>query len=491
MMNEFSFTLKGIRSEVDDEEIGFRLYGDKAKPVHFATGLFRGILGERSDTDLLSRLVYVTDAKGRTKPGCEMSKIYEDLRSQNIIENDINLEEIKALRLMMQNLLNADSAVFGEKGNVASYSAASEKFVTSKAMYEEVGEIGAGIIKESCPELSNYIKDILHEDSDEISVLFNPIQCDMEVVGDDVGQLPKWTKSPKNSEAWKNYIDSVKQSGMCLLDNIRNQPKLLAVRTVVHFAIFHLIRYLAKQESFHDPNAPKILPFLSVYTNARRSPLVDSSKFSFLQIGQSMTRFYGTMYSNKMKEYGLTLRDLMSIEKAPMYDEKKKPDAKKTIQNNEVWISAKSDAKEESNEASRLLRLGRSIHDMVVTASDTNPNKYIRGLGLKTGILYPDRPRVTPYFRFSQDITSMLVLSAVHKHERISGNDFLLRLRNYFDLVTGALDGDFVFCSEHIQTMRIDEDELAKNGESFIELICDMGYGTVLADGIFRVAIGD
>lgn len=492
-MNEFDFTLKEIRNNVDDEEIGFHLPGDKAKPVHFATGFFRCITGERSNTDLLSRLVYVTDAKGRTKPGCEISEIMNELHSHGIISESITNVEVQSLRLMMQHLLNADSAVFGEKGDLVSYSAASEKFVTARARYEEVGEIGAGIIKTACPELTDYVKDLLSNSDDEISLLFNPIECDKEIV-ENLHSLPKWIDNPPNPDAWNKYVESVRQSGLCLLENIKNQPKLLAIRTVIHFSIFHLIRYLAKQESFHDPNAPKVIPFLSVYASSRHFSLIDSSKRSFSQIGQSMARFYAAMYSRKFDFYEMSLHDLINTEKAPKYEKNMKPSKsseKKTAQNDEVWKTAKNVAKEEPDAATALLRLGQSIHDMVATASDTNPDKYIRGLGVRTGILYPMTSRVKPYFRFSQDVTNMLVMATVPRGKNLPGDEFLSRIRNYFDVVTGALESDFDFCSDHLQAMYSDEDELSKNGESFIEQICDMGHGKVLADGIFRVAIGE
>ena len=492
MKDSFDFCLKQVRSEVDDEEIGFRLSGDKAKPVHFATGFFRGILGQRANTDLLSRMVYVVNAKGQIQRGCDISEIMEELRGQDIIENGIAQDEVQSLRVMMQALLSADSAVFGEKGSSASYSAASEQFVTSKARYEEVGEIGAGIIKEACPELSEFVKKLLHDQSDEISLLFCPIKSDLIPVDEEVGKLPRWA-CKKNSE-WMKFIASVRKSGKCLQENINGQPKLLAIRTVIQFAIFHLIRYLSKQEVFHNPDRVDVLPLLAVYADIRRSSLIDSSKSSVFQIGQALARFYASCYSKKFSEYGLSFRDLMHIDQAPIYDEKKtrtKSDKKKAEQNNEVWRSAKNVAKEEPDETRGLWQLGSAIHNMVATSSETNPDKYIRGLGLRTGILYPATPRVKPYFRFSQDVTGMLILSTVHKNENLTGDEFLMRLRDNFDVVTGALENDYDFCSEHLRMMRIDEDELTKNGEAFIAQVCDMGYGQILADGIFRVSMGE
>ena len=493
MKNDFNFSLKGIRSEVDDEEIGFRLSGDKAKPVHFAAGFFRGILGEYADTDLLSRLVYVVNAKGQVKRGCEISGLMDELRSLHVVDEDIEQEDVQALRVMMQSLLSADSAVFGEKGSSVSYSAASVPFVTSKARYEEVGEVGAGIIKESCPELAECVEKLLRDGGDEISLLFNPVKCDTVPLSEDGGRLPAWTTKAKKNASWREYVSSVRRTGLCLCENIAEQPKLMAIRTIIHFAIFHLIRFLGKQEAFHVADA-EVLPFLAVFSASRRSALVDSSKSSFLQIGQSMARFYASMYSKKFDDYGLSFRSLMGADKAPVYDEKKtvtKADKKKAEQNNEVWKSAKSMAKDESDPSIAMLRLGQAVHDMVATASDASPVKYIRGLGLRSGMLYPATARVTPYFRFSQDLTSMLVLSTTHKGENLSGDEFLSRLRNDFDVVTGALEGDFDFCVSHLRTMRVDEDELSKNGEAFVAQICDMGYGKVLADGIFRVVMGE
>lgn len=494
MKEEFPFSLKSIRTDVDSEEIGFRLYGEKAKPVHFATGFFRGILGKYATTDLLSRLVYVVNARGQVKQGCEIEDIMAELQSEKVIEDGISKTNVQALRGMMQSLLNADQAVFGEKGSFVSYSAASAPFVTGKATYEEVGEIGAGILKTACPELAKTLETLLLDTKDEISTLFAPVPCEMVSASEDCGQLPGWVSKTNKHPAWDNFISSVKCSGTFLKHNISGQPKLLAIRTIVHFAIFHLIRYLAKQESFHDKNAPSVIPLLAVYAKNRRPALAASSRSSFLQVGQSMARFYALMYAKRFTREKMDSKKLLSMQKAPPYDEKKTltaADKKRALQNDETWKTAKNMAGEEATEKLKILRLGRAIHDMVATASDVSPSKYIRGLALKSGILYPPTPRIIPYFRFSQDITSMLVFASVENEKGIAGDIFLQNLRDNFDVVTGALGSDFSFCTEHLRTMRVDEDELNANGEAFIDQICDMGYGTILADGIFRVSIGE
>ena len=494
MSESFSFSLKEIRSEVDAEQIGFKLYGDKAKPAHFAAGFFRCILGEYSNADLLSRLVYVVNARGQVKKGCELDGIMTELKNEGIIEGDVNRDNLQSLRGMMQALLSSDSAVFGEKGGLVSYSAASLPFITAKATYEEVGEIGAGILKESCPELIEVIEKLLKDKSDEISMLFDPVPCEMVSANEECGELPKWVSRAKKQPAWRSFVESIRNSGMLLRDNIQGLPKLLAIRTIVHFSIFHLIRYLAKQETFHSKSQHSETPLIAVYSKKKQVSLISSSRSSFLQIGQSMARFYASMYAAKLCELGHDYKSLLNISKAPCYDSKKsltKTDKKKAEQNNEVWKTAKAMAQEENDPRLALLRLGQSIHDMVATASDVSPLKYIRGIGLKTGLLYPSTSRTIPYFRFTQDITAMLVLSSTPKGCSVSGDEFLRNLRKNFDVVTGALEDDFDFCSTHLRTMNVDEDELSKNGEAFIEQVCDMGYGKVLADGIFRLSIGE
>jgi len=494
MSESFSFSLKEIRSEVDAEQIGFKLYGDKAKPVHFAAGFFRCVLEQYSTADLLSRLVYVVNARGQIKKGCEIDGLMTELKTEGIIEDGVNRDSVQFLRGMMQSLLSSDSAVFGEKGGLVSYSAASLPFVTAKATYEEVGEIGAGILKEACPELIEVVEKLLKDKNDEISILFDPVPCEMARVNDGCGELPHWVAKAKKQRSWKLFVESVRKSGMILRDNIHGLPKLRAIRTIVHFAIFHLIRYLAKQEAFHNKLLQPEMPLIAVYSKKRQVSLITSSRSSFLQIGQSMARFYASMYAAKFGELGFDYRSLLKISKAPVYDKKKtltRADKKKAEQNNEVWKTAKIMAQDESDPELALLRLGQSIHDMVATASDVSPLKYIRGLGLKTGLLYPSTSRTIPYFRFTQDITAMLVLSSAQHSVSVSGDEFLTNLRDNFDVVTGALEDDFDFCSEHLRTMNVDEDELSKNGEAFIEQVCDMGYGKILADGIFRLSIGE
>lgn len=491
MKDAFEFSLKNIRNDVDDEQIGFRLYGDKAKPAHFASGFFRRILGEHLSSDLLGRMSYVVNARGQIKRGCGIEEVASDLQENGILEPGVEKENLQALRSMMQSLLSADSAVFGDKGSDVSYSAAGRKFVTSKARYEEVGEIGAGIIQEACPALVDYIEILLKDQTDELSILFEPLPGDM-VENEGTSDLPKWIKKP--SAAWKAFIQSVGTSGEILLANIKRQPKLLAIRTVIHFSIFHLLRYLAKQESFHDRTKSKyVIPLLAVYASSKRSSLVATSRRAFQQIGQSMARFYASSYVKKFFDCGMDYDSLMSTTKAPLYDAEKKmtkADQKKSEQNNEVWRNAKVMASEEDDTDLGLLRLGEAVHNMVATASDVNPLKYIRGIARLSGIVYPNTPRVIPYFRFSQDITSMLVLSSVDGAEGIPGEEFLRRLRENFDVVTGADEGDFDFCTENLLGMMVDEDELVANGNAFVERICDMGYGKILADGIFMVSTG-
>ena len=494
MKESFSFSLKEIRTEVDAEQIGFKLYGDKAKPAHFAAGFFRCILGEYSNAELLSRLVYVVNAKGQVKKGCEIDGLMAELKNEGIIEDEVDRDNLQSLRGMMQSLLNSDSAVFGEKGGFVSYSAASSPFVTAKATYEEIGEIGAGILKESCPELIEFVEGLLKDKSDEISILFDPVPCEMVPANEECGALPKWVSRAKKQSAWRSFVESVRRSGMILRDNIQGLPKLLAIRTIVHFAIFHIVRYLAKQEAFHSKSLHAETPFIAVYSKKRQMSLISSSRNSFLQIGQSMARFYASMYAAKLDELGYDYKSLLSISRAPSYDKKKtltRTDKKIAEQNNEIWKTAKAIAQEESEPNLALLQLGQSIHDMVATASDVNPLKYIRGIGLKVGLLYPSTSRTIPYFRFTQDITAMLVLSSARRDDGMSGDEFLQNLRDNFDVVTGALENDFDYCSNYLRTMNVDEDELSKNGEGFIEQVCDMGYGKVLADGIFRISIGE
>jgi hypothetical protein len=91
----------------------------------------------------------------------------------------------------MQRLLSVDKGVYvvkGLKDGMISYSAGSRYFLTSKAMYEDAGEFIGSIIRGYCPDLAEYIKNLL----DEANVDYDILPMLSEYWFDDSAKLQRW-----------------------------------------------------------------------------------------------------------------------------------------------------------------------------------------------------------------------------------------------------------------------------------------------------------
>lgn len=178
--------LSDSRTAVDRKYVGFTPNGGSIKPVHVAGGAFRSIYGKYNATMSIKRLALVSDAKGVVPKGNELDTIYDLMKEGEKIEESVTPNALESLRNVMQRLLSADKGVYvvkGLKDDMISYTAGSSYFITRRSMYEDTGEFIGGLIKEYCPDLADYIKDVLSSANDPIqpspvfipeAVLINP-----------------------------------------------------------------------------------------------------------------------------------------------------------------------------------------------------------------------------------------------------------------------------------------------------------------------------
>ena len=217
----------------------------------------------------------------------------------------------------MQRLLSADKGVYvvsGLKDGMISYSAGSKYFLTSKAMYEDAGEFIGSIIRHYCPKLSDYIKELLDKGSDPITLLFEPVlEEDMEEFTDQnkYEDIPAF-KDMNSHMKW--YIDGIKESGDCLLDNLQHHSNpLTQLRLFNFFCIFNLIRYMTLLEAFYCDEAirPILLDFSGKSPSS--SSVARASEMSYTQMYKSINRFYAWGYAKWLEnEKGYTKDDLLN-----------------------------------------------------------------------------------------------------------------------------------------------------------------------------------
>ncbi len=175
-------------------------------------------------------MALVSDTKGRIPSGNDLETIYNWLKQNEKIEDNISEISIESLRNVMQRLLSVDKGVFvvqGLKDDMLSYSAGSKYFLTNYSIYEDAGEFIGGIIRSFSPDLAQYIKDLLEKGNDPITLLFEPVlEEDMELFTDQNRheEIPVFKGMNKKAE-W--FVDGIKKSGKCLLENLRYHPNTL------------------------------------------------------------------------------------------------------------------------------------------------------------------------------------------------------------------------------------------------------------------------
>ena len=300
--------LHSFRKEVDSTYVGFTPNGGSIKPVHVANGVQRCIFGGFNTAMQIKRLALVSDAKGNVPTGSELETIYAELAKNEAIEDGIAEGSVESMRNVMQRLLSADKGVYvvkGLKDDMISFTAGSKYFLTRSSIYEDTGEFIGGLIHSYCPELAEYIKRLLDEAEDPISLLFEPVsESSLQIFEKSRHEdLPAFKSQ---NEAVKWYLKGLNESGLCLMDNLKRHPNpLTQLRLFNFFCIFHLVRYMALLEAFYcgENIRPVLLDFSGIAPS--QSSVARASEMAYTQMHKSINRFYAWGYAQKLKEKDL------------------------------------------------------------------------------------------------------------------------------------------------------------------------------------------
>lgn len=247
--------------------------------------------------------------KGVVPKGNEIERIYKSMEDNEQIEDSIDPNSLESLRNIMQRLLSADKGVFVVKGltdDMISYSAGSKYFITRRSMYEDTGEFIGGLIKNYCPELSDYIMKLLSDAVDPISILFAPVLDEEMEQFQDNGRHEDLPAFQNINASTKWFLKGIREGGLCLLENFRIHPNpLTQLRLFNFFCIFQLIRYMAMLEAFYCDEA--IRPILLDFSGAApsQSSVARASEMSYTQMHKSINRFYAWGYAQWLVWTGL------------------------------------------------------------------------------------------------------------------------------------------------------------------------------------------
>lgn len=485
--------LKEYRNKVDKEYVGFTPNGGSIKPVHIAGGTLRCIYGGYNTTMNIKRMALVSDSKGNIPAGNELSAIYENLLEKEAIEDGIGEGSLDSLRNVMQKLLSADKGVYvvkGLKDGMISYSAGSKYFLTKPAMYEDTGEFIGGLLREYCPELAGYIKEVLDDGNDPISLLFKPVLEDSMETFERMRHedIPAF-KEQNASVKW--FLKGIQDSGVCLKKNFEKHPNSLTqLRLFNFFCIFQLIRYMALLEAFYCGEA--IRPILLDFTglSPSQSSVARASEMSYTQMHKSINRFYAWGYAKQLEAEGFDKEALLKSG-TPVYEQNKKLSKAGKEELDTLWGLAKERAEQaKSDDAARLI-FGETMYDMLALEASSHPVNCLKALGTSSGILYPpDKMHPNKRFVLSQDLLEMLLRSCVEPGEILSGSEMRSRLWERFGIVVGGSSFELNKLQSSGMILQVDEDSLENNFSAFADTLEAMDFAEIMADGILQIRLG-
>lgn len=478
--------LEEYRKRVDSSYVGFAFNGNAIKPVHVSSGVQRCIFGSYNTTKKIKQLALVSDSKGNIPPGNELDTIFAQYSDDGTIEEGISKGSVESMRNVMQKLLSADKGVYvlsKLEDKMLSFTAGSKYFLTASSIYEDTGEFIGGLICEYCPELAKYIKGLLDKANDPISLLFEPVlEETMQVYERSRHQELPVFKKINAATQW--YIDGLRESGICLMNNFEEHSNpLTQLRLFNFFCIFHLIRYMSMLEAFYCEG--KIRPILVDFSG--RPPSVSSvaraAEMSYTQIHKSINRFYAWGYAQLLDD--MPIGELMQSE-TPVYKNKKSSN-----ELNVLWDMAKDRAALCKTDNEIRLVFGETMYDMLALEASSHPIICLRRLGTSSGVLYPpDQMHPNKRFALSQDMLEMVLRGTVKPGEVISGSEMRNRLWDRFGMIVGGSS----FEIEHIQEsgilLQVDEASLEQNFVAFAELLEAMDFAEVMADGILQIRLG-
>jgi len=484
------FSMHELRQEVDKKYVGFNPQSGKIKPVHIATGAFRVILGQSFTAEGIKKLSYVMGAKGQIPRGNKISEVIEYLCDNNAIDiTEISEHEIESFRWMLQKLLNADNGVYGINDHMLAYSAGAIQFVTAKGILEDAGEFIGGLIKEYCPSLGNYIKTILTNNNDAISLIFEPV-----IDNGDINPVETFLRHSNivafenPNDSLKKYLISFRNAGECLKFQLENHPnKLAQLRLFILFCCYELIRYMSLLESFYDDG--EFRPILLDFTSGKKSSVSQTSGLCYSQLHKAISRFYAWGFAQELNRLGYGKDGLLQAD-VPVYDKGKTVNAKTKEELTSMWEIAKINIASMCDNEARL-EVGMSINDMIAIEATSHPVNYMRKLGTEIGLLYPPTNFHTDKrFILAEDILESLLRCCVMPDETITSSELRDRLYNRLGIVVGGTEEDATRLKNIGSIVYADTDALAVNFELFAEALQRMNFAEQLPDGIMQIQFG-
>lgn len=467
---------------IDERWVGFRPNSNSVKPVHVANGMFRTLIGRTSNTVELNRFVFLQKDSGVVPTGHELETVYASLsQSQRINPDDISRADLTMLRRLLRKVVSADKGVYLHRDLMESYTAGFARFVSRDRIAQTGGELVGKWLQAIGSPLADCVAEAVEITDDPITTLCTPLFTPDTVLYTpeiDVLQVVFMSHVMSNpaTAPWRGLQQAAETLSMHLA---AHPNKLVRLRLAVLFACFFLTRHLTTLESYYvSRRTGPPPPFLLDFSAKSSPPIARASAISYAHACQSVSRFYSWAFAAHLRDSGLNPDELRET---PLY-RAGAPSADIV----EMWRLALEEA-ETSDEPHQLL--GQAIYDIMALEADGDPIRYLRQLGVRSGLLWPpENLQPTKRFALHQDMLEMLVRASVEPGSSVDLPTLQERLWERFGIVVGGRPEDErVLVAAGVY--QADSGALRDNRDRFTERLDGLDFARLLADGVLTVQL--
>jgi hypothetical protein len=469
------FDIKEQRDFIEQRYIGFSPNTASVKPVHLANGLFRVLLGHSYDTRHLVQFVVYEAKKGVSRPH-ELSVVFDRLQEAGRLDtNEIAPVDIAMLRQALRKVVHADGAVFA--GGMDSHSAGTMQLISNDRIAQDGGEFLAHWLRQQAPTFTDMILTALQEETDPITFMVRPLlgeriptrlQLDRpdEIVGLNTNCPP----------LLRTRMLALAEGAQCLAHHLNEHPnKLTRLRMALLFGSFLLVRYMADLEHTWQANSQLARPlFVFDFTDQARHPMRLASQRSFVLVCQAITRFYGLMFADYLRQH----HSLESLNEPPWYAKKPRETSERE------WREAQQEATSANDP---YLVFGEALYDILALMAEATPIKYFRALGVRGGLFWPPH-NLQPAKQIAprQDMLEVLIRSVAMPGDTLDLPTLQQRLgERYGIIIGGSIDDLNALLSAGIY--QADNEALKENQTAFTHALRDLNFARMLADGVMEV----
>jgi hypothetical protein len=380
---------------------------------------------------------------------------------------------------LLRKVVNADEAVY--IGGMESYTAGQAAFVSKDRIGQDGGEFVTAWLDRQAHDLADRIREDLTHRQDLITILAAPLLDNAPHSYTSPFEYDRLVCFQAPSDAVRTRFAALADAAAVLDRHLRGQTnKLFRLRQSVLFACFVLERHLAWLEHYYVPGAAAPV-FLLDLSGESNGVLARASQVSYIRVCQAISRFYVWAFAHylaKASEDGAEQLAFLA-EATPTY--KNLPT---TPAMNQYWELARE-------QANGYTGYAQAIYDILAMEAESNPIKYLRQLGIRSGLMQPTSNRVTTKrFAVRQDMLEVLVRSVVQPGESLDLAELLERLWQHYHVVVGgrAVDENRLL---EAQIYQANAQALQANMRHLAYRLQDLSFARLLADGVLQVEVRD